>query len=60
MYWTPCHVLFSDVRLQFGRGKNDYTYPDVLISCDLRFEKALTPARRIPADPHMAECGAAV
>jgi Uma2 family endonuclease len=28
-----CHVYFSDVRVQFGRGKNDYTYPDVMALC---------------------------
>ena len=27
-----CHVFFSDVRVQFGRGTN-YTYPDVMALC---------------------------
>ena len=27
-----CHVVFSDVRVQFGRGTN-YTYPDVMALC---------------------------
>jgi Uma2 family endonuclease len=30
-----CHVFFSDVRVQFGRGKNDYTYPDVMALCGM-------------------------
>ncbi|HEU0297799.1 MAG TPA: Uma2 family endonuclease [Longimicrobium sp.] len=28
-----CHVYFSDVKVRFGRGGTNYTYPDVMALC---------------------------